>query len=70
MFKHNFEAHSCNHCWRGKAISITHSEGGSVVRVIEHAVCMHCIILSSVMCLAVPYFPHYLINGTISRKSY
>jgi hypothetical protein len=49
-----------------KAISITYSECVSVALVIQHAKRMRRIILSSVACLAVPYFfPHYLINGTI-----
>ena len=37
--------------------------------VIQHAERMRSIILSSVAYLAVPYFPHYLVNGTIFGKS-
>jgi hypothetical protein len=37
----------------------------SAVLIIQHAESMRRIILSSVACLAVPYFSHYLINGTI-----
>ena len=36
----NIEARLCNHCYRGKAISITHSECVSVALVIQHAVRM------------------------------
>jgi hypothetical protein len=43
----------------------TYSECVSVVLVIQHAERMHRIILSSVACLAVPYFSTYFINGTI-----
>jgi hypothetical protein len=55
-YTHNIEAHSRNHCCRGKAISITYSKSVSVALVILHARCMHRIILSSVACLALPYF--------------
>jgi hypothetical protein len=55
MFKGNIEGRSCNHCCRGKAISITYSECVSVALVIRHAKRMRPIILSSVDCLAVTY---------------
>ena len=54
-YKCNIEAHSRNHCCRGKAISMTYSECVSVALVILHAMCMRSIIVSSVACLAVPY---------------
>jgi hypothetical protein len=47
---------SRNHCYRGKAISITHSKCVSVALVIQYAKRMRHIILSSVACLALPYF--------------
>jgi hypothetical protein len=40
--------HSRNHCCSGKAISITHSERVFVALGIQHAMCMHDIILLSV----------------------
>ena len=70
MYKRNIEARSRNHCCTGKAISITYCQCVSVALVIQHAKRMRRIILSSVACLAVPYFSHYLINGTIFGKSY
>jgi hypothetical protein len=46
----------CNHCYRRKGISITYSECMSIALVIQHAVRMRRIILSSVACLGVTYF--------------
>jgi hypothetical protein len=53
--KRTIEARSRNNCCRGKAISITHSERVSVALVIQHAKRMRRI-MSSVACLALPYF--------------
>ena len=50
------EARSCNHYCYGKAISITYFECVSVALVIQHAMRMLRIMLSSVACLAVRYF--------------
>jgi hypothetical protein len=61
-YKHNTKARSRNHCGRGKAISITYYECVSVALVILHAKRMRRIILSSVTCLALPYF------STLSHK--
>jgi hypothetical protein len=52
----NTEARSRNHSCRGKTVNITHSECVSVALVIQHAKRMRRIVLSSVACLAVPYF--------------
>ena len=67
-YKRNIEARSRNHFCRGKARSTTYSECVSVALVNQHAKSMHRSILSSVACLALPYFSHYLINGTILVK--
>jgi hypothetical protein len=47
---------------------VLHILSVSVALVIQHAKRMRPILLSSVACLAVPYFPHYLISGTIFGK--
>ena len=66
----NIVARSRNHWGRGKAISIKYYECMSILALlIRHAKRTHRIILSSVACLALPYFPHYLINGTIFGKT-
>jgi hypothetical protein len=55
----NNEARSHNHCCCGKAVSMTYSECVCVITptlVTQHAKRMLCSILSSVACLAVPYF--------------
>ena len=46
-------------------LSITYSKRVSAVLGIQQAKRMCRIISSSVTCLAVPHFPHFLINGTI-----
>jgi len=68
----NIEVRSCNHCCRGKAVSITYSEGVLAALVIQHEKCMRRIVLSPVACPAYHIFPLYLIKGTIFRgkKSY
>ena len=51
-----------DHCWRGKVVTIIYSECVSVALLIQRVKCMRRIILSSVACLAVPYF------AELSRK--
>ena len=58
----NIEMHSCNHHCHRKAISITHSECVFVALVIQHAMHICHIILSSVPCLALQLF------STLSHK--
>jgi hypothetical protein len=52
----NIEVRLCSCCCHGKATDIKFSECVSAALVIQHAKCMHHIMLSSVACLAVPYF--------------
>jgi hypothetical protein len=53
--KHNIGARSRNHCCCGKAFSVTYSKYVSATFVMQHAMCMWCVILSSVACLDVQY---------------
>jgi hypothetical protein len=64
---HN-EKRSRNHCCRGKAISITYFEPAFIDLVTQYAKRMRLIILSSLACLTVPFFPHYITRWTIFRK--
>jgi len=52
----NTEARWCNHCCNGKAMMIAYSEYMSVALRNQYAMRKHYIVLSSVACLAVPYF--------------
>jgi len=54
-YKRNAEVGSRNHCCNVKAISITNSEYMSVALFIHHAKRLGCS-MSSVACLALPYF--------------
>jgi len=64
----NNEASLCNHCSRGKAISITYSECVFVALIIQHAKRMRHTILLLWPVRLYHIFPHYLINGTIFGK--
>jgi hypothetical protein len=59
MYKRNIEMLSCKHCCREKATSITCFVCVSVASVavsIQHVKHMHCIIVTSVACQALPRF--------------
>jgi len=63
---HDIEVRSCNHCCSGKAISTTYLQ--SVFVALGNSMQYGCTILSSVGCLALQYFPHYLTISTIKKK--
>jgi len=56
------ETRLCNHCCCGKTINITYSECVSIALGIQHAITYA--ILSSVVCLAIPYL------STLSHKQH
>jgi hypothetical protein len=66
----NIAAHSCNHCYRGKAISITNSECASEALAIQHAKSLRHITLLSVACPAIQYFSTLSHNRHHIRKNY
>ena len=49
-------------------MSVTFCDCAFVSFSIQHAMCMHHVILSSVACLVPQFFAHYLINGTIFKR--
>ena len=55
-YKSNIEARWRNRCCYGKAVGITYSGCVSVALIVQYAMRMRRIILSSVACLAAPYF--------------
>ena len=59
----NIEARSFKYFCSGNAISVTYSECVSVALVIQHANRMRHVVLPCVICPALQYFTHYLING-------
>jgi L,D-peptidoglycan transpeptidase YkuD (ErfK/YbiS/YcfS/YnhG family) len=56
----------CNHCWSGKAISITYSEFVSVALGTQHAMRMRHIVILRLPGSTV--FFHILMNGRIFKK--
>jgi len=58
--EHNIEARTRNQSYGGKAVNITNSEYASVALFIQRVMRMRHIILSSMACLALPYFFHII----------
>jgi hypothetical protein len=68
QYKRNLEARLCIHSCRPQAIRVTYSECVSVALVIQHATRMRRIILSSVTCLALPYYFILSLKRHVFRK--
>jgi len=64
----NIESLSRTHCCHPKAISITYSDYVSVALFIPYVKCMRRIVLLSVSCLFLPYFPTFSLIDTIFGK--
>jgi hypothetical protein len=67
MYKRNIEVRSRKYCCHGKEINI-YSKCVYLALIVQNAKRLCCSISRSVACLAVPYFPHYLTNGTTFGK--
>ena len=69
-YKRNIEARSINHCWSGKAVSITYSECMLKDLIIKHAMRMRCIrpLWLSATGLALPSFFHISTNDMVFVK--
>ena len=63
----------CNHCCRGKAVSIIYSKRASAASVTQHAKRMHHIVLSYMTCLYIYhiyiYIYIYIYTNTISQTA-
>ena len=56
MCTRNIETHSFNHCSHGKAIIIKYSECVFVDLVIQHVMCMCCIVFCGLSCTTIFLF--------------
>ena len=69
VLQRNTEARSCNHCWRGRVISITYTVCVFGALGIQRAVRMHHIVVCGMSGSATFFFAHYLIIGKFSKKN-
>jgi len=66
--QHNIEVHSHYHSCSGKSINITYNVRVSVILVIQHAKCMHHIVISGLSSAAIFFHIISITNGMISEK--
>ena len=67
MYKVTLRQFLCNPCCNGRARIVTYSEGVCENLIIQHAMCMHHIVICGPSSNTT-FFPHYLINSNFKKE--